>query len=373
MTGGRKSKKETSGSETALADKPKPRARGRSKKTDTDLNIVEASDSSNCHLKLQEQENTHFPRSSPEYPTSAKTLSRPVISETVSATSNSVVNSFKEYVPDDNHLLEMRTLAGNTFKNLLDTLKAVLNDANIVFTDRGLKLASVDSNKHALVHLFMEAASFEFYHCKQKLVLGIDIESLHRTIKTNKLNDLMCFIVRKDNPGYLEVSFENFLKGTKVSDSIKLLSLKEYNIYDKIEYKMPPEMDSQSFQNICREMASFQASLLEIKSIGDELIFTNLNGTTRRQVVVRVSNGDEVNQSPYNASRWNNKTESPSTGEDARGVFLLRFLKSFAKAASLSPRVRIYLKNESPLICEYSVAGLGTLKYVLSSADEEDA
>jgi len=285
-----------------------------------------------------------------------------------------VVNNFKEYVPDENHLLEVRTHAGNTFKNLLDTLKAVLNDANIVFTEKGLKLASVDTNKHALVHLFMEASSFEFYHCTQKLVLGIDIEIFHKTIKTNKLNDMMCFIVRKDNPGFLEVSFENYLKGTRVSDTIKLLSLKEYNIKDKIEYKMPPEMDSQSFQNICREMASFQADLLEIKSVGDDLIFSNLNGTTKRQVVVRVGNPDEVNQTPSaaynsNATRWSSRTTSTSKGEDARGVFLLKFLKSFAKAASLSPRVRIYLKNDSPLICEYSVAGLGTLKYVLSCED----
>ena len=141
---------------------------------------------------------------------------------------------------------------------LLDTLKAVLNDANIIFTENGLKLASVDSNKHALVHLFMEASSFEFFHCKQKLVLGIAIEIFHRTIKTNKLNGMMCFIVRRDNPGYLEVSFENYLKGTRVSDTIELLSLKEYNIKDKIEYRIQPEMDSQSFQNICPEMASFQ-------------------------------------------------------------------------------------------------------------------
>lgn len=293
-----------------------------------------------------------------------------------------VVNNFKEYIPDENHLLEVRTHAGNTFKNLLDTLKAVLNDANIIFTENGLKLASVDSNKHALVHLFMEASSFEFFHCKQRLVLGIDIEIFHRTIKTNKLNDMMCFIVRRDNPGFLEVSFENYLKGTKVSDTIELLSLKEYNIKDKIEYKIPPEMDSQSFQNICREMASFQANFLEIKSIGDNLIFSNLDGTTKRQVEVRVGNPDEVTQTNVNNlnnlnsnARWQRNmgsSSSQSKSEDARGIFLLKFLKSFAKAASLSPRVRIYLKNDSPLICEYSVAGLGTLKYVLSCEDEEE-
>jgi len=272
------------------------------------------------------------------------------------------VHVFKDVVPDENHLLEMRTLAGNTFRNLLDTLKAVLNDANIVFTEKGLKLAAVDTKRHALVHLFMDASSFQHYHCQQKLVLGVDIDSLHRTMKTNKSNDLMCFIYRKDNPGFLDVFFENTHKKTKVFDRLKLLSLKEYNIFDKIVYKVPvPEMDSQLLQSICREMSSFGATKLEIQKLGGkELVFRNLDGTTQRTVVIDI--GDEYGQ------------DSPAPEEkceDARGVFLLKFLKSFAKAANLSPKVKIYLQNESPLICEYSISDHGTLKYVLSG--EEDA
>jgi len=359
MAPGRKSKRTID----AVDDVRSARPPSKTRKNDCFDDSTGCAEGTAPHLHEQE-----IDRISPDTSIGRGLSSRPVISEKVSTNPNSVVDSFKEYVPDDNHLLEMRTVSGNTFKNLLDTLKAVLTDANIVFTEKGLKLAAVDSKKYALVHLFMDASSFEFYHCKQRLVLGIDIESLHRTIKTNKSNDLMCFIVRKDKPGFLEVSFENFLKGTKVSDTIKLLSLKEYKICDKIEYKLPPEMDSQSFQNICREMASFQATMLEIKSIGDELIFSNIDGNTKREVTVRVSNGDDMTS--FSGNPWE-KSHPISKTEDARGVFPLRFLKSFAKAASLSPRVRIYLKNESPLICEYSVAGLGTLKYVLSHEDAE--
>ena len=104
-------------------------------------------------------------------------------------------------------------------------------------------------------------------------------------------------------------------------------------------------------------MASFHATLIEIQSIGDELIFMNKDGMTRRRVVVRVSSGED------------GERDTAAPKEDARGVFLLKFLKSFAKAASLSPRVRIYLKTDSPLICEYSVANLGTLKYLLASEE----
>ncbi len=285
----------------------------------------------------------------------AADVAPPVVSGAITSGSNGGSN-LREYIPDANHILEVRTISGNTFKNLLDTLKAVLNEANIVFSDEGLKLRAVDSERHALVDLFMHASSFEFYHCKERQVLGVDIDILQKTIKTNKLNDLMCFIRNKNDPHVLEVSFENFQNGTKVSDWIKLMNLPEYNITDELKYRAPPEMDSHSFQNICREMASFHATLLEIQSVGDELIFMNKDGMTRRRVVVRISTGEDAES-------------SHQPREDARGVFLLKFLKSFAKAASLSPRVRIYLKTDSPLICEYDVANLGKLKYLLGSEE----
>jgi proliferating cell nuclear antigen len=264
-------------------------------------------------------------------------------------------SNLREYVPDKNHILEVRTISGNTFKNMLDTLKAVLNEANFVFTEEGLKLRAVDSERHALVDVFMHASSFEFYHCKERQVLGVDIDLLQKTLKCNKLNDLMCFIRHQDDPHVLEVSFENFQNGTKVSDRIKLMNLPEYKITDELEYRPPMEMDSHSFQSICREMAGFHATLIEIQSIGDELIFMNKDGMTRRRVVVRISPGEE--------------TETKTVREPARGVFLLKFLKSFAKAASLSPRVRIFIKTDSPLITEYAINNTSTLKFLLGSEE----
>lgn len=267
-----------------------------------------------------------------------------------------------EYKPDDNIILEVQTTAGNAFRNLFDTLKQVLNEANIIFSDKGLKLAAIDTNKHCLVHLFMEAKSFELYHCTQRLVLGIDIEQLHKTIKSNKHNDLMRFVVREDNPSYLEISFENSTKKTKISDNIKLLSLKEYNIAEEIKFQYAAEMDSQDFQNICTQMANIHTTKLEIRVSGDQLIFRNIDGpSTKRTVRVTVSNEDANGNTIQNTLK----------NEESRGVFSLKFLKSFAKAANLSPTVKIHLQNDHPLICEYSVSGLGSLKYVLSGDEDE--
>jgi proliferating cell nuclear antigen len=276
----------------------------------------------------------------------------------------STMLNFTEYVPDPDHLLEVRTEYGNIFKSLLDTLKAVLNDANIVFTSEGLKIVSVDSHKHALVHLFMDAEKFEFFHCKEKLVLGVDIDLLYRTIKTNKMNDLMCLVVHKDKKDVLKISFENEQKKTCVRDEISLLNLKEFNISSEaLEYPRVSKMDSQLFQNICREISGFQATFLEIRNEGDKLVFTNKNGTTMRTVEVGIGSSVDLDGNIRYAI-------SPPAQESVGGIFSLRFLKSFAKAANLCPEVKIYLKKDAPLICEYAVANLGSLKYLLSPVTE---
>ena len=261
------------------------------------------------------------------------------------------------YIPPDDVILEVRTLSGSTFKNLFETLKAVLTEANIVFTQKGLKLVVVDQNTQALVHLFMERESFQFYHCKdEKVVLGLDIDILYRTIKTNKNNDLLCFTVNKNNPHKLILSFENTIKGTKTSDTLNLRSLLERSINEQITYPLPTEIDSLTFQNICREMCSFNATLLQIQYKDNTLCFENIDGEPIRTVTLCIKDSNPQKKM---------KDLAPQ-----KGIFSLGFLKPFTKAANLSQKVRIYLKNNEPLICEYSVDNLGTLKYLLSPCDD---
>lgn len=267
--------------------------------------------------------------------------------------------NLKDYEPDENNVLEVRTVSGNVFKNLLDTLKVVLHEANLVFTEKGLKLASVDAHQFAAVHLQMDFTAFQYYHIKQKQVLGVDIDVLHRSMKTNKFNDMMCFIVRKDERHILEIIYENSVKRTRVVDRIELKSLQECRIQDGILYRPPAELDAASFQSICREMsvASFGASYLEIESTGGEIMFRNKDGSTKREVIIQLPESDDK-----------------YTEEDrAIGVFKLGFLKSFAKASNLSNKVCIYLQTGDPLILEYNVSNFGTLRYLLIPESEQNS
>lgn len=266
----------------------------------------------------------------------------------------------QEYCPPENHILEIRTMAGPTFKNLLDTLKAVLSEANIIISDKGWKISAVDSHKHAYVHLFMEASSFQFFHCKQRMVIGIDMDQLHKSVKGNSTNDLISFIVRNEEPKIFEVSYENSQTGEKTIDRLPIRTLQEYNIRDTIEFKVAAEISSHVFQKLCRDMIAQSADFIEIMVKRNKLTFINKNGPTTKIKEIPLPNHPMQDG------------ESQPVQEEASGIFSLKFLKYFTKAASLSPKVKLYLKDYCPLLCEYSVSGLGTLRYMLSCEELDE-
>jgi proliferating cell nuclear antigen len=53
--------------------------------------------------------------------------------------------------------------------------------------------------------------------------------------------------------------------------------------------------------------------------------------------------------------------------------FALRYLNMFNKASTLCNYVKLMLATETPLVVEYEIESLGTLKYYLAPKINEDA
>jgi hypothetical protein len=64
----------------------------------------------------------------------------------------------------------------------------------------------------------------------------------------------------------------------------------------------------------------------------------------------------------------NGMTQAKTATEIVQGTFLLKHLVLFTKCTSLCSDISLYLKNDYPLIVEYSVAGLGEIKLALAPA-----
>jgi len=51
-------------------------------------------------------------------------------------------------------------------------LKDILNDVNVYFTEKGMRILTLDTARVALVDMFLAAENFEEYECPNSIVAG---------------------------------------------------------------------------------------------------------------------------------------------------------------------------------------------------------
>ena len=77
---------------------------------------------------------------------------------------------------------------------------------------------AMDSSHTVLVHLKLNSEQFEEFHCKNKLILGINMINLFKLIKTMSNNDTLTLYIEEDNQSVLGIKIEN-------SEKIQLLDI----------------------------------------------------------------------------------------------------------------------------------------------------
>ena len=254
----------------------------------------------------------------------------------------------------DNMILEIKTVQSAAFRVLTEALKEILTDANFEFDETGLKIMAMDSSHTVLVHLKLNSENFEFYHCKNKQILGINMLNLFKLIKTMGNNDALTLYVEEGSESVLGIKIENSEKNTMTKYKLNLMDLHEDNI------QIPPAvfdsvitMPSVDFQKICRDMHNL-AENIEIKSLENQLIFSCSGQFASQETCIGETNcglSFVQNQNP---------------DEIVQGVFALKHLVLFSKCTNLCNNIELYLKNDYPLILKYQVASLGSIKLCLA-------
>ena len=252
-----------------------------------------------------------------------------------------------------NYALEVRTVQSSAFKTLIEAIKELLVDTCIEFDETGIKIVAMDSSHIVLVHLKLQADKFEYYHCPNKQVIGVNMLNFHKIIKTINSNDTLTLFVEDTDYNTLGIKIESNLKNSKTTYKLNLLDLDNSKIsVDPVEFHSVITLPSADFQKICRDMNNI-AEKVEIKNIDNQLIFT-CKGEFCNQTTV-LSDHEGINT-----------ITSKKAGEIVQGEFSLKYLVLFTKCTNLCNTVELYLKNDYPLITNWSCASLGVLRLCLS-------
>jgi proliferating cell nuclear antigen len=254
------------------------------------------------------------------------------------------------------YALEVRTIQSTPFKVLIEALKELLTDVSIEFDDTGMKIITMDNTRTVLVHLKLDASKFEYYQCKTKTNIGVNMLNMYKLIRCINNNDILTLFVEENDMNHLGIRIENCEKNTKTVYKLNLLDLDDRKIsIDPEEFYSVITLPSVDFQKICRDMNNI-ADYVEIKNISNQLILSCQGDFCNQETIISDSDSGNV-------------IVNKNTNEILQGIFNLKFLVTFTKCTNLSSMAEIYLKNDYPLLIKYAVASLGEIKLALAPTD----
>lgn len=279
-------------------------------------------------------------------------------------------------------ILELKTTQTTAIKILTDTLNSLLSDVNFVFRPMyyeedtndtnepkekklgGVVIKEINKTGTILVYTKLDADKFDTYiynYNKKKLTLGLNLNNLLKCLKCMSNFDIMIWQVDSDDMNKLVIILESTERKEKKIFKLNLMDLEEekYEV-EPIDFPYSITLPSQDFHKYCKDMAS-ATDKIELMCTNNKVIFSGNGELGQVEFEVGETNGGlsiEVNSS--------------CTDEIVQGLFELRFLIIFTKCTNLCPTVTLYLKNDYPLIVQYCVTTLGSIKLVLSPSKPPD-
>jgi proliferating cell nuclear antigen len=260
---------------------------------------------------------------------------------------------------DNNYILEIKTIQASTIKSVIDAMKEILMDVNLEFDENGMKIVALDNTHIVLIHLKLHADKFESYYCMKKLYVGINMLKFHMLIKTIQNGDILSLFIHKDDPNILGITIENNEKNVKTTYKLSMLDIDVVNVdIPPADFNTIITMPSAYLQKIIRDMHNL-AEYIEIKNIGGKLILSCQGEFCCQETVLATET--------QNIQIKNNE----NTQEIIQGIFSLKYLSIFTKCTNLCSTVEIYLKNSYPIILQYSIASMGSVKLCLAQKSED--
>ena len=264
--------------------------------------------------------------------------------------------------PPNFAMFEARLVQGSLFKKVLDAIKDLVTEANWDCSAKGMSMQAMDSAHVSLCFIDLDATGFDPYRCDRNLTLGLNINNLSKIMKC-AANDDIVTIQAEDNADALKLIFES-PNQEKVSDySMLLMNIDSEHLgIPETEYAAIIKMPSSELQRICRDLSQ----------IGDSVTITCTKEGVRFSCSGELGSGNITLKQNSNVDNEDEQV-SIELHEACNLTFASRYLNFFTKATPLSNTVTLSLKSDVPLVVEYKVGDIGSIRFYLApKIDDEE-
>lgn len=271
-----------------------------------------------------------------------------------------------------NRLFTIKTLKAVVIKGLFEVIKPYIKETNIMITEEFIKISTLDISNNSVTYVKLDAKKFESYYCKEPIIIGIDTSVLFKTIKSATRKDTITFFMDKNNTNQLGIELSDSFQGKVKTFQLPLLALEEKMVHvQNMEFDYIINMPSVQFQQIIKDIHLLDGKIVEIKSVGKQLIFTCNDGIAYFKTVISEiddsMNKDQKLLLQQNGEDLRSVKFSKSSDTIVQGQFKMSYLMNFIKASHLCDSMNLLFTNDFPLVLEYFIADLGVLRLLLVS------
>ena len=144
----------------------------------------------------------------------------------------------------------------------------------------------------------LHAENFDYYQCKEKTIIGVNMTNMYKLIKTMGNSDILTLFLESNNNNTLGIQINNKEKNSQTIYKLNLLDIANENIQiPPATFETELTLPASDFQKIIRDMTNI-GSLIEIKSVGSELILTcNGDFASQETCLCETNNGLQYSQS----------------------------------------------------------------------------
>ena len=251
-------------------------------------------------------------------------------------------------------MFEATLREASTLKRIVEAIKDLVTDVNIDATPQGISLQAMDSSHVALVSLTLGMQGFEKYRADRAMTLGISITNLAKVLKLAANEDRI--ILKADEEGtHLQITFQNNKQDKHTQFNLNLITLDSEHLgIPETSYTSEITMNSFDFTKLCKELHQLSETVTIEASL--EYVQFSIEGEVGSGVI-KISTNDGSEK---------------AVGDKVTLSFALRYLNMFNKASSLCNCVKLMLAAETPLVVEYEIENLGSLKYYLAPKINEN-
>jgi proliferating cell nuclear antigen len=109
-------------------------------------------------------------------------------------------------------MIQARLDQGIHLKKIIDSIKDLVNAANLVIAKDGIWLQAMDISHVALVSFFLKSSGFSTYICPQETIFGVSIQNLAKLLRCAGPEDVITIKGETESPSKITFIFEDECK-----------------------------------------------------------------------------------------------------------------------------------------------------------------